>query len=189
MTVTERQSWAEARTSFRDQQRLGIAMAALELLLEAGSAELTMSMVADRAGISRQTLYRYFPDLGAVLTATTEGLVQADQAMRAWVLEGDSPSDRLGRVIDALVEASQSHGGSTEEFIAALPPEAREAVRAHHSRTRQLVEDVLEALVADPSVTYDGDPRTDAPLFLGLITAAGEETRQRTHDLINQLIT
>lgn len=148
-----------------------------------------MSMVAERAGISRQTLYRYFPDLGSVLAASTEGFEHADEAMRQWVLEVEDPREQMHRVVDALVDAAESHSGSTEEFLAALPPEAREAVRAHHERTVDLLAQVLTRLYEAASTAYCGEPEVDAPLFLGLLSAARESSRERTHQLIDQLIT
>ena len=85
-----------------------------------------MSTVAERAGISRQTLYRYFPDLGSVLSASVEGLPDADESLRAWVSESPEPREQLRRAVDALVDASSHGHGSSEELLAVLPPEARE---------------------------------------------------------------
>lgn len=163
-------------------------MAAIELLVEGGSAELTMSMVAERAGISRQTLYRYFPDLASVLAASVEGIELGDAEFRAWVLEVPDPRAQLHRCVDALVDAGAEHGAGAEELMAALPPQAREALQAHQRRTVQVLADILASLHAEKSVSYEGDPQLDAPLILGLISAASEESRQRTHELIEQLI-
>ena len=41
-----------------------ILAAARELLAETGPAGLTYSLLADRAGVTRQTLYRHWPALG-----------------------------------------------------------------------------------------------------------------------------
>lgn len=163
-------------------------MAALELLLEGGTAELTMSMVAARAGVSRQTLYRYFSDLASVLNASVEGLGDADEALRSWVLEAAEPQEQLHRCVDALVDASTQHGVSVEELLAALPPQARAGIRTHQQRTIELIEEVLAALQRETSSAYSGDPMTDAPLILGLISAATDPSRQRAHEFIDQLV-
>lgn len=163
-------------------------MAAIELLVEGGSADLTMSIVAERAGISRQTLYRYFPDLASVLAASVEGLESADGELRGWVLEAASPHEQIHRVVDALVDAGAQHGANINELMAALPPQARKALLAHHQRTVQLIADILSSLKAEESWSYEGDPQLDAPLILGLISSADETSRQRTHELIDQLI-
>lgn len=187
MSETQRHTWSQARTSFRQGQRESIALAAIELLMESGSAELSMSTIAERAGISRQTLYRYFPDLASVLAASTDGLELADQALRAWVLEETDPRDQLHRLADGLIDAADQHAGSVEELLAALPPEAREAIRAHQVRTVALFAEVLASLRAQKSVAYAGDPETDAPMFLGLVSAANPAARKRVHQLITQL--
>lgn len=188
MTMTKRHSWADVRSSFKRDQRQAIAVAAIELLMEGGSAELTMSTVADRAGISRQTLYRYFPDLASVLGASVEGLESADAELRGWVLEAGSPHEQIHRFVDALVDAGAQHGAGAEELMAALPPQAREALRTHHRRTVQLIAEILSSLHVEGSSSYRGDPQLDAPLILGLISAADETSRQRTHEFIDQLI-
>src|SRR5712675_1512092 len=45
-----------------------ILAAARELLTEAGPAGLTYSVLAERAGVTRQTLYRHWPARSALLT-------------------------------------------------------------------------------------------------------------------------
>lgn len=189
MPTTKRQSWADARASFKRDQRQAIAMAAMELLVEGGSAGLTMSTLAERADISRQTLYRYFPDMASVLAASVEGIEAADAELGSWVLEVSDPREQLHRCVDALIDAGSQHAGSVEELMAALPPQAREALHAHERRTVQLIAKVLQSLRDQKPRGYDGDPDLDAPLILGLISAASEPARQRTHDLIDHLTT
>ena len=188
MPKSERNTWSDARASFKEGQRQSIARSALELVMERGSAEVTMSMVAERAGISRQTLYRYFPDLGSVLSASVEGLPDADESLRAWVSESSEPREQLHRAVDALVDASAHGHGPSEELLAALPPEAREGIRAHRQRTVDLFADILRAEKAAEGSAYDGPSDIDAVLLSGLVSAAAEQSRQRTHELINRFI-
>ncbi len=46
--------------------------AAMRIVEEEGIAGLSMSNLAQRAGVSRQTLYNYFPDVDAVLRGLAE---------------------------------------------------------------------------------------------------------------------
>ncbi len=187
MSKTDSHTWADIRSSFKDDQRRLIARTALELLMESGSAALTMSALADRAGMSRQTLYRYFPDLDHVLEASVEDFPAMDQQFRAMILTDPDPRTQLHLTVDVLIDAT-THGGMTaDELLAALPPGARDAVRAHQRRTEQLVADILTSLRGE--TTYDGTPTDDAALILGLVSAATDETRERTHDLIDRIIT
>lgn len=187
MPKTDSHTWEDARASFKDDERRRIAQAALTLLMESGSAALTMSALADRAGISRQTLYRYFPDLDHVLEASVADFPAMDEQFRSVILSDPNPRTQLHQAVDALIDVT-AHGGMTaDELLAALPPGARDAVRAHQRRTRQLVADILTSLSS--ATTYDGIPAMDAALILGLVSAATDETRERTHDLIDRIIT
>lgn len=187
MPLTKRNSWADARSSFKRDQRQAIATAAIELLVEQGSAELTMSTVAERAGISRQTLYRYFPDLASVLAASVEGLETADAQLRSWVREVADPREQLHRCVDAIIDASGEHGASMDELLTALPPQARDGIHAHQARTAALFEEILAELRDDASSYYSGDPSIDAPLILGLVAATTHSSRERAHEFIDEL--
>src|SRR3954462_7349259 len=56
---------------------------AAALVAEHGLASVTMSQIAGRAGIARATLYRYFPDVEAILVAWHER--QVDRHLRQLV--------------------------------------------------------------------------------------------------------
>lgn len=187
MPATDSPTWDEARSSFKDEQRRRIAQTALELLMEFGSAALTMSALAERAGISRQTLYRYFPDLDSVLEASVADFPAMDEAFRMTILSESDPEAQLHRAVDALIDAAGHSGLSADEFLAALPPGARKAVQAHQRRTEQLLADILTSLGSHSR--YDGLPAVDAALILGLVSAATEESRGRTHLIIDRIIT
>lgn len=61
--------WAETIDSHRRQVHDAIVDATAELILEQGPTSVSMSAVAERAGIGRATLYKYFPDLASILVA------------------------------------------------------------------------------------------------------------------------
>ncbi|MGN9837181.1 TetR/AcrR family transcriptional regulator [Nonomuraea sp. H19] len=61
-TQLANESWER----FRDAQRAGIAAAIIELVNEQDSV-ITIAQIADRAGVSRPTFYKYFPTLGAAM--------------------------------------------------------------------------------------------------------------------------
>jgi AcrR family transcriptional regulator len=63
MSIRERQR-AVTRDAIRD--------AAIEVASETGFVALTMDKVAERAGVSPSTVYRYFADRGALLAAIME---------------------------------------------------------------------------------------------------------------------
>jgi AcrR family transcriptional regulator len=68
-----------------------ILTAALELLLERGASQASIEQVAQRAGVTRATVYRRFPDKTALL-------VQAIESMH-----GDEPSSLEWRDIEHMI--------------------------------------------------------------------------------------
>lgn len=188
MPKTERISWEDARSSFKDEQRRSIVGAALGLLMDEGASGLTMASLADRAGISRQTLYRYFPDLDSVLAASVDGIAEADEHFRQALLSEGEPREQLHRAVDALIDASGHGSEQIEAFLAALPPDARSHVQAHRQRTIDLLGEILSTLGSRPDSPYDADPSTDAELIFGLVSVSDDRSRERTHRIIDLIL-
>jgi AcrR family transcriptional regulator len=61
--------WTDSIESHRQQVHDAILAATADLAAEHGPLALAMSTIADRAGIGRATLYKYFPDLESILLA------------------------------------------------------------------------------------------------------------------------
>jgi AcrR family transcriptional regulator len=61
--------WADTIDTHRRQVHDAILDATAELIAEHGPMSVTMSAIAERAGIGRATLYKYFPDVEAILVA------------------------------------------------------------------------------------------------------------------------
>ena len=87
----------------RSAARVGALLdAACHTMHEVGYEQLTTAMVAERAGASIGTVYRYFPDRVAVLQAVAgRNLERATRALRA-DLERDNPSSVSGALATAL---------------------------------------------------------------------------------------
>ena len=69
--------WNETIDAHRQAVREAILDAAATLIEDGGLRAVTMSQLAERAGIGRATLYKYFPDAEAVLGAWHERQVTA----------------------------------------------------------------------------------------------------------------
>jgi AcrR family transcriptional regulator len=83
--------------------RAVIMTATVELVNEQGLTAVAMSHVAERSGITRATLYKYFPDVRAILDAYQEQQVTANlAALVAARDEGNSPRERLERMLEAF---------------------------------------------------------------------------------------
>src|SRR5215213_2017209 len=61
--------WADSIDLHRRQVHEAILDATAALIAERGPTSVAMSTIADRAGIGRATLYKYFPDVDSILVA------------------------------------------------------------------------------------------------------------------------
>ena len=70
-----------------ERARLATLDAAADLLVEGGLPAATMEAIAARAGVSKRTLYKYWPSRGAV---ALEGFMRS--AATSWSLPEDAPA-------------------------------------------------------------------------------------------------
>lgn len=128
--------------------------AAAALAAAHGLTSVTMSQVAQQAGIGRATLYKYFPDVESILLAWHERQVASHLQHLAGVgdPEGD-PAQRLAAVLEAF--ALISHGDHGTEIAAVLHS------GAHLTGAHQHLHEFIERLVA--AGAKNGDLRDDVP--------------------------
>ena len=69
--------WRETIDAHHATVRDAALDATARLVADHGLVALTMSQIAEQAGIGRATLYKYFPDAHAVLTAWHERQIAA----------------------------------------------------------------------------------------------------------------
>ncbi|UUL75658.1 TetR/AcrR family transcriptional regulator [Pseudarthrobacter sp. Fe7] len=69
--------WNETIETHRDAVRRAVLDAAARLVAGHGLAGVTMSAVAQNAGIGRATLYKYFPDVESILAAWHERQIES----------------------------------------------------------------------------------------------------------------
>jgi AcrR family transcriptional regulator len=82
-----------------EQVRDAVLTAAGELMLEGGLAAATMEAIAARAGVSKRTLYKYWPSRGAV---ALEGFMRS--AASSWSLPENAPAaESLEELVVAAV--------------------------------------------------------------------------------------
>jgi AcrR family transcriptional regulator len=130
-----------------EASRNAILEAARELLLQHGLGSISMDAVAERAGASKATIYRWWP---------SKELLALDALFSEWApgpaarydtgsLEGDLlalirpwarqlTAQPYGRVIAALVTRAQSDPGFAEEYRARFVQPRREQGRAIFAR-------------------------------------------------------
>ncbi|MFD4787709.1 TetR/AcrR family transcriptional regulator [Streptomyces sp. NPDC058459] len=78
-----------------------LAQAALELFAERGYEDVTVTHIAERAGITRRSYFRYFPDKREVLFAGSDRL---PPALAEAVLTADDSAAPLPAVLEAFAQ-------------------------------------------------------------------------------------
>ncbi|WP_243711348.1 TetR/AcrR family transcriptional regulator [Actinomadura sp. KC216] len=156
------------RTLNKDQRerRERLIDSARELALEGGYPAVTMHDVADRAGVGRATVYRYFATKDHLLTE-----VAADWAHRVTddieaLAVGDTPLERLTALLERIVYVAADEPTLTSAIIQAV---TSDDASVDGPRT------VLFLFLRDRLSTAIGDPvpeREDVELVLGHVLLA-----------------
>ncbi len=166
-SVTVRHEPVQARAAQRVEALLD---AAAGVVVEHGIEHLTTALVAERAGASIGTVYRYFPDRVAVLVALAErnlermryavGRVLA-QPHSSWT---DATDAVIGAMIDTFREVPSFRSLRTGEGLD-LGPVARQPVAP-------LFAEVIAAYVAERwSIDVDEARHADLVLAIGTLDA------------------
>src|SRR6185312_8862029 len=100
--------WNETIALHRETVRATILDATWQLVSERGLAAVTMSQIAEQAGIGRATLYKYFPDVEAILLAWHERQISGHLAQLAKIrAQHDDPVAQLHAVLTAYAFISR----------------------------------------------------------------------------------
>jgi AcrR family transcriptional regulator len=105
--------WTETIEAHRAAVRDAILDTTAALVQEHGLRSVTMAQIAQATGIGRATLYKYFPDVDAILLAWHERQITAHLAQLAEARDrAGGPAERLAAVLEAYaLIAHESHGG------------------------------------------------------------------------------
>lgn len=149
--------WNATIESHRVAVRQAVLDTTAALVVEGGLSAATMSQIAERAGIGRATLYKYFPDVEAILVAWHQDQVAAHIAQLTELQTGRGDAwDRLEAVLFGYAQIarhrSRHHGGD----LSALVHRDENVLRAEH----QLI-DLFSGLLTE--VAQAGRLRGDVP--------------------------
>jgi AcrR family transcriptional regulator len=144
--------WNETIEEHRRAVHVAIQDATASLVAEHGLTAVTMSQIAQATGIGRATLYKYFPDVEAIMVAWHERQVTSHLHQLATVRDhGGDPGQRLHAVLQAYALIQHEHHGHE---LAALLHRGEHMVRA-----RRHLRDFVANLLAD--ATASGHVRGD----------------------------
>jgi AcrR family transcriptional regulator len=144
--------WNETIEAHRRAVREATLDATAELVGEHGLASVTMSQIAERTGIGRATLYKYFPDVGAILMTWHERQIGSHLSELGRIRDRPgTATNRLKAVLEAYAVISNQYQAS--ELVAFLHS------GEHVARARQHLQDFVGNLIEEGAGA--GDLRTD----------------------------
>ena len=178
----------------RDPRTRAAILAAARALLERGGlTAVTIEAIAAKAGVSRPTIYRYWPNAPAVAMAAfleASGAPAAGRASRSPLAAlraqlhavADAFAAPAGRSVAAMVAAAQSETELAKAF-------RNEFIARNRDAARELLERcIAERLVAPPA---DVDLALDlvfGPLFYRLLMGHAPITRSFVDQLLDAVI-
>ena len=165
--------WNDTLEEHRREVRTAILDTAAALVAEHGLLSVTMSQIAEDAGIGRATLYKYFPDVEAILRAWHERQITGHLEHLAEVRDrAGAAAERLEAVLEAYaVMAHESRGHHDAELAALLHRD--EQVAPAERQLRNMIRDLLTQGAASGDLRDDVSPDELASYCLHALTAAG----------------
>jgi len=145
-----------------ERSRQAILTATADLLREVGYTRLAVEAIAARAGVGKQTIYRWWPDKGAVVLDAYLALVQADQDL-TFPDTGDLEADVrlvLRSTVDSL--ADPAFDGRYRALLTAIQDDPRLAAALFDRLLRPWLEATRQRLSTAQRAGQIGDVDLDA---------------------------
>jgi AcrR family transcriptional regulator len=164
--------WNETIEAHRREVRDAILDTTWALVVEHGLLSVSMSQIAEKTGIGRATLYKYFPDVESILLAWHERHVSGHLEHLAEVRDrsGDA-RERLEAVLEAYALIQYNHEERGTELGALL--HRGEHVARAQQRLHEMIRDLLTEGAETGHVRDDVAPDELAGYCLHALAAAG----------------
>ncbi|MGH2654092.1 MAG: TetR/AcrR family transcriptional regulator [Actinomycetota bacterium] len=135
--------WSATIEAHRRGVREAILDTVAALVADRGLRSVTMSEIAEATGIGRATLYKYFPDVEAILQEWHEREITAHLDHLAEAADrGANPSERLRSVLEAYALMAYRSRRHRDTELAALLHQDHRTGRAER-RVRDLIRDLI----------------------------------------------
>jgi AcrR family transcriptional regulator len=178
--------WTETIEAHRREVHDAILDTTAALVAEHGLLSVTMSQIAQETGIGRATLYKYFPDVEAILGAWHGRQIAGHLAYLAEVRDrGGGARERLERVLEAFALISRgSRDHHDAELVAFLHRDERVARAQHH--VHEMIRELLTEAAKTGDIRDDVSPDELAGYCLNALAGA---SRQRSRATVRRLLT
>jgi AcrR family transcriptional regulator len=177
--------WTETIETHRREVRDAILDTTAALVAEHGLLAVTMSQIAEETGIGRATLYKYYPDVEAILRAWHQRQISGHLARLAQVRDqaGDV-GQRLEAVLEAYALLSRGSRGHHDTELAAFLHRDEQVARAQ-AQVHAMIRELLTEAVRTGDVRDDVPPDELASYCLHALAGAG---RQRSKAAVHRLV-
>ena len=142
-----------------------LVVAAVDLFIEQGYDETTVAQIAERAGVTKSTFFRHFPDKRELLVAGQETL---SQLLAAGIAEAPADASPLEAVAAGLERASTAMSPASRDFA----PRLKAAIAANAElQQRDALKSVSLAAAMSGALIARGVPDATAAVAseLGLL--------------------
>ena len=161
--------WNDTIEAHRRAVRDATLDATAGLVAEHGLASVTMSRIAEKTGIGRATLYKYFPDVDAILLAWHERQVTGHLEQLTEVRDhGGTPGEQLEAVLETYALISHEQHGA--RLAVSLHQGAH--VAQAHERLQEFIRDLLAEGAKTGDLRDDVAPEELASYCLHALTAS-----------------
>jgi AcrR family transcriptional regulator len=180
--------WTDTIESHRREVRESVLDATWRLASQHGPLGVTMSQIANEAGVGRATLYKYFPDVESILVAWHQRQIATHLAELAATRDGvEDPHQRLRAVLLGYAHIRRQRTDHTTEELAALlhrgGPTESDTARLH-----ELVRSVLIDAAEVGVVRTDTDVDDLTRYCLHALTAAAAVSSPRALEQLVDLV-
>ena len=165
--------WNQTIAAHRREVRDAILGTTVALVLDQGLRSVTMAQIAQEAGIGRATLYKYFPDVEAILLAWHERQIAHHLEHLAEFRDNAGAGQRLEAVLQAYALMSYESRRHHETELAAFVHRGDQVTRAEH-QLRGMIRSLLAERAEAGQVRDDVSPDELASYCLHALTAAGK---------------
>jgi AcrR family transcriptional regulator len=163
-------TWQAQLEDARSGLRRAIQDAALRLIAERGMPDVSMSAVAQEAGVSRQTLYNHYPDLETIVLDAARSQIET-----AGRLIGDftSTTPDAPAALDIYIRGTLAAPTDRQVTVAGggMSPQAEEAVFEMLEPIHLHLRDILRRGVEEGSFRRDLEPEGVSEVIFHMIGA------------------
>jgi len=166
----------------KSRQTARIVEAALHVIHRDGLSGVSISKVAAEAGVTRQTVYNYFPDVESIVAHAVEHhAVAMERQLLDSMNRAAGPFGRVSAVADDLI-GSATRGHTDLDLECGLSAEVRLRIAAHAETVRSALAREVAKGIEDGAFDRGLDPHAAADLLFGIADAAARAAAKHPNE-------